>query len=216
MFTELVDTLRCVEEHEESWLVAAVDRTEGRHILSGVLGCPVCHAQYVIERGIADFAGAADKPVVLDQPGLDPTDDLAIKLAAMLDLTEPLGYVILMGRWTRLASALRALVDVSVIALNPMPDVAMGGGVSGVRALARVPLLGGSAWGAALDSTSMSATDAVLLQSVVGGVKPGGRIVGPVSLPLPAGVTELVRDSEQWVGVRDNGRPLLQLIRAAG
>src|ERR1700694_4122511 len=150
MFTELVDTLRCIEEHEESWLVAAADRTEGRHIMTGVLGCPVCHERYDIERGIEDFAGSGNMLVALEQPGLEPSDELALKLAAMLDLTDPGGYVILMGRWTRLASALRSIVPMSVIALNPLPDVEMGDGVSGIRAFLRVPVLAGSAHAVAL------------------------------------------------------------------
>ena len=215
MFTELVDTLRCISEHEESWLVAAADHTEGRHIMTGVLGCPVCHAQYEIDRGIADFAGAGSLPVALEQPGLEPTDELALKLAAMLDLTDSGGYVILMGRWTRLASALRSITPVSVLALNPMPDVEMGDGVSGIRAFVRVPVLASSAHGVALDSTSISsANDVLLLQSAVGSVKAMGRVVGPVSLPIPSGVTELLRDDQHWVGARETVRPLLQLVRA--
>jgi hypothetical protein len=214
MFTELVDTLRCIEEHEESWLVAAADSTEGRHIMTGVLGCPVCHAQYEIDRGIADFAGAGFLTVALEQPGLEPTDELALKLAAMLDVTDSGGYVILMGRWTRLASALRSITPVSVLALNPLPDVEMGDGVSGIRAFVRVPVLAGSAHAVALDSPSVSANDALLVQSAVGSVKALGRVVGPTSLPLPQGVTELLRDDAHWVGARESARPLLQLVRA--
>jgi hypothetical protein len=64
MFIELVDALRCLHEHEESWLVAAVERFEGRYIDRGSLGCPVCRTQYRIDRGAADFRGtaAADAP----------------------------------------------------------------------------------------------------------------------------------------------------------
>lgn len=214
MFTELVDTLRCVAEHEDSWLVAAADETVDRHIMTGVLGCPVCHARYEITRGIADFAGGGSAVVALDEPGLEPSEELALKLAAMLDVTEPEGYVILLGRWTRLAGPLRAIVPVQVLALNPMPDVEMGDGISGVRANLTVPLLDGTAIGVALDATSSSAHETLLLQSAVASVRPGGRVVAPVELPLPDFVQELLRDDEQWVGVREGGRPLLQLVRA--
>jgi hypothetical protein len=214
VFTELVDTLRCVAAHEDSWLVAAADETVDRHIMSGTLGCPVCHARYEIARGIADFAGTGPATIALDEPGLEPSEELAFKLAAMLDVSEASGYVILMGRWTRLASALRAIVPVQVLALNPMPDVDMGDGVSGVRAHLRVPVLDGSALGGALDATSSSAHEALLLQSAIASVKPGARIVAPIGLSMPDTVRELVRDDAQWVGVREGGRPLLQLIRA--
>lgn len=214
MYTELVDTLRCIEEHEDSWLVAAADRTEGRHIMTGVLGCPVCHARYDIERGIADFGGMGALALALEQPGLDPTDDLVNKLAAMLDLTEPAGYVILMGRWTRVGGDLRALTPISVLAINPLPDVEMGEGVSGIRTSLRVPVVAGSAIGVALDSHSGSANDLLLIDSAIASVKPGGRVVGLAGQPVPDGVTEMARDDQHWVGIREGGRPLLQLVRA--
>ena len=214
MFTELVDTLRCVAEHEDSWLVAAADETVDRHIITGVLGCPVCHSRYEIARGIADFAGAGPATIALDEPGLDPSEELAFKLAAMLDLSEPTGYVILMGRWTRFAPALRAIVPLQVLAVNPMPDVEMGGGVSGLRTRLSVPVLDGSALGVALDVTSRSAHEELLLHSAVASVRPGARIVAPADVPVPDGVREIARDDVQWVGVREGGRPLLQLIRA--
>ena len=214
MYTELVDTLRCVVPHEESWLVAAADETEGRHIITGVLGCPVCHARYAIVRGTADFAAGGLPAVALDAPGLEPGAELSLKLAAMLDVTDPSGYVILMGRWTRSAASLRAIVPVPIIALNPMPDVEMGNGVSGVSAVVRVPVLAGTARAVALDAHSYAAHDALLLRSAVASVKPGGRVVGPVLLPVPDDVREILRDDAHWVGERAGGRPLLQLARA--
>jgi len=55
VFIELVDALRCPRAHEESWLVLAMSRIEGRHIQEGALGCPVCHAEYPIHEGIVDL-----------------------------------------------------------------------------------------------------------------------------------------------------------------
>ena len=59
MHVELVETFRCMAPHRDSWLVAAADRTESRVILDGTLGCPVCHAEYVIRGGIAYFGASA-------------------------------------------------------------------------------------------------------------------------------------------------------------
>ena len=214
MFTELVDTLRCVAVHDDAWLIAAADETEGRHIMTGVLGCPICHARYTIERGTADFIGDGAPRVALDLPGLEPDTDAALKLAAMLDVTDATGYVILMGRWSRLAAPLRDVVQVPILALNPPPDVEMGDGVSGIRSSIRVPVLTSSARSAALDATTASAHEVLLLQSAVHSVRAGGRIVGPASLAVPDDVTEFLRDEDHWVGAREGGRPLLQLVRA--
>src|SRR4051812_25436996 len=106
MHSEFVDTLRCLSVHEESWLVVAADETQGRHVMRGLLGCPVCHARYPIERGIADFTNGARTPIALERDLSSPDGSAALKLAAMLDLTDSSGYVILVGEWARLGAAL--------------------------------------------------------------------------------------------------------------
>src|SRR6476646_1833002 len=126
MHAELVDTLRCLSVHEESWLVAAADETDGRHIMHGLLGCPVCHARYPIAHGVADFSGGGRAPMALDGDATASGNDAATKLAAMLDLTDPSGYVILVGGWARLGAALREVVPVAVLAVNPHPDAVIG------------------------------------------------------------------------------------------
>jgi uncharacterized protein YbaR (Trm112 family) len=219
MYTELVDTLRCPNGHEESWLVAAAYRTEGRHIMSGALGCPVCRAQYPIEGGIADFtsvapaaAGDAGKRAV---SGTGAHGDLALKLAALLDLTDANGYVVLLGDWAHVAPPLRALVPVPVLLVNPPQDAIIGDGVSAVRA-GRVPVLAGSARGVALHTVPGAAPwrDDGLLASALRAVRPGGRVVAHRSLRAPADVTVLAEDESHWVATREGARPLLQIVRA--
>lgn len=211
MHSEIVDTLRCLGAHEESWLVAAADVTEERQIMRGLLGCPVCHARYPIERGVADFTGGLARPVALidDDPPFD--DDDAVKLAAMLDLTDARGYVLLVGCWARLAHPLRELVPLMVLVANAPPDVPMGDGVSGLTVGSRIPLAAGSARGAALGAAGAS-----LAESAIAAVRATGRVVGDASLALPAGVSLLARDDRQWVGTCEGGGPLLQLVRGGG
>lgn len=213
MHSELVDTLRCLTVHEESWLVAASDEVEGRHIMRGVLGCPVCHARYPIERGIADFSGGTTLPVVLEQGTVADDETTAVKLAAMFDLTDPSGYVILVGGWARLAAALRAVVPVMVLAINAPPDVAMGDGISGVATIDRIPVAAGSARAIAFDSPDAALQEDIDPATALGAVKPGGRVVALAAAPVPADVTVLARDAEHWVGTRSSGAPLIRLIR---
>lgn len=219
MYTELVEMLRCVNDHDESWLVAAAYRSEGRHIMHGMLGCPVCRAQFPIEEGIADFTGGTAWPRtvarirrVADDGEAD--EALTLKLAAMLDLTDSTGYVLLLGHWTRLAHQLRALVPVSVLAVNPSPDVVMGDGVSGVRA-SRVPVRPGSARGAALgDAAEREPWSAGgMLAGAVASVRAGGRVVADASLPLADELTMIAQDAAHWVATREGERPLLQIVR---
>jgi hypothetical protein len=82
MHIELVDALRCPFPHEETWLVAAVTRFDGRDIAEGALGCPICRRQFVVRFGEVDFSGEASAPDaprasrVLDEPTIpaEPAD----------------------------------------------------------------------------------------------------------------------------------------------
>jgi hypothetical protein len=55
VFIPLVDSLRCIAGHEETWLVASIERSDERDIRRGFLGCPICFAEYPIRDGIAYF-----------------------------------------------------------------------------------------------------------------------------------------------------------------
>src|SRR5262245_47598274 len=55
VFIPLVDSLRCIAGHEDTWLVASIERSEERDIRHGFLGCPICFAEYPIRDGIAYF-----------------------------------------------------------------------------------------------------------------------------------------------------------------
>ena len=213
MHSELVDTLRCLSVHEESWLVAAADETEGRHIMRGLLGCPVCHARYPIERGIADFSGGVHVPVALDDDDISVSEDAAVKLAAMLDLTDPSGYVILVGSWARLGAALREVVPVTVLAVNPHPDAAIGDGVSGVTTLDRIPVAASSARAIAFDAPGPADGTLLEIGAALGAVRPGGRVVAMTAVDAPDDVSVVARDAEHWVATRTSGAPLIRLVR---
>ena len=213
MHSELVDTLRCLSVHEESWLVVAADEVDGRHIMRGVLGCPVCHARYPIEKGIADFTESGRLPIALEEGTVPAEESIAEKLAAMLDLTDPSGYVILIGAWARVAAALRQVVPVMVLAVNPPPDVAMGDGVSGVASTARIPVAGGSARGLVYDTPAAIREQEIDPIAALGAVKPGGRVVALATIAVPDDVALLARDDEHWVGTRTSGAPLIRLVR---
>jgi len=151
MFVEIVDALRCPRAHEESWLVLAARRTEDRHVLEGTLGCPVCRAEYAIHEGIADFSD----PLVSGHATASPVRTLppADHLAAMLNLGDALGFAVLIGAWGTSAEALIESVDAPPLLLvDPPAGVAMGHGLSGIRASATLPLATGAARAVATDA----------------------------------------------------------------
>ena len=196
MFIELVDVLRCPNLHAETWLVLAAEVMEDRDVVSGTLGCPICHAEFRITDGVARFG---ETPVGVG--ATDPPDENeALRLAALLDLGDSRGYAILLGDVGRHAPLLRATTDVQLMLVDPPPTVAMGFGISGLTlpATRTLPLAAGSARAVAVDE---NATPELLLNAVPV-LAPGGRLLSPVRLALPNGVRELARDDRQWLAER--------------
>jgi hypothetical protein len=199
MFIELVDSLRCPNVHADSWLVLSTARMDGRSVMEGVLGCPLCRAEFAIVGGIADLRlrPTATAP---GGPAGAPDAEQGMRLAAFLNLAEAHGFAVLTGEWTRHAPAVQAVTNVHLLLVNPEPGVEIGGGTSGVRVDTRLPLAAASARGVALD-----APHATLAGDAAQAVGAGGRLVAPTSVELPAGVTELARDASVWVGEREAG-----------
>src|SRR6476661_547648 len=115
MFIELVDALRCPVPHEESWLVAAATRTEARHIVEGTLGCPVCAAEYDIRDGVVDLRRTGREPVPPSSPG---DAEQAMRLAALLDLSDSQGFAVLLGGWGAHAQQLASIVDLPIMLID--------------------------------------------------------------------------------------------------
>lgn len=188
MFVELIEYLRCPAAHEESVLVAAAERSEQRHIMSGVLGCPVCGAEYPIRDGVARFAEVT--PVAAEPPSVE----IAMRIAAFLELTDARGFALLCGRWGAHASALAELVETPLFLVNPPAGADLSRAAAVIETGATLPLAAGVARAAALDAAL-----AVLPAAVLRAVRGGARVMGPVALPLPPGLTEVARDSREWV-----------------
>jgi uncharacterized protein YbaR (Trm112 family) len=194
MFIELIDVLRCPNAHEESWLVLASRRIDGRDVMEGVLGCPVCEAEYPIADGIVQFASASRSNAVV-QPS---AEEEALRLAALLDLAAPGGYAVIAGTPGKNAPHLRTFTDVPLLLVNPPRGTEMGNGVSGMTIesdWATLPLAPSSARAIALDDT----TTPVQLRAALRVVRPSGRVLAPIGLSVPDGVSELARDARQWL-----------------
>jgi uncharacterized protein YbaR (Trm112 family) len=199
MFIELVDSLRCLERHDETWLVAGVTRMDGRHIVDGVLGCPICRREYPVHDGIAwfttpsapDSARVARAPVAADS-------EWTTRAAALLGLSEGGGIVCLGGEWIDCADALSALEPSHVVVLNAQPDASSSQVISAIMVDDRLPFGAGTVRAAALGGEASQ-----LLASTAECLRSRGRLVGPVTADVPAGVVELARDADHWVAERD-------------
>jgi hypothetical protein len=204
VFIELVDSLRCLEPHDESWLVATIDRLDGRHIVEGSLGCPICRTVYPIRGGVLEMTVGR---VVPHEPHDDvygrmttPSDDDVARCAALLGMEEPGGLYALGGAAGKVATALEQVAQGNLLLVSPTDDVVLAAGMSVVRAGGALPLAPGSLRGALLDAST--ATPAMLGQAQRA-LAAGGRLVAPAHASLPAGVRELARDAREWVAVNE-------------
>ena len=196
MFIEMIDLLRCINDHEDSWLVASFRTITNRFVIEGTLGCPICSAEYEIKGGVADFSkGIAETRETGGEPSPREREELATRAGAFLNAVEPGATVILGGSWADAAHELSVMTDSRVLALNSSKRVEESERVGIVHVGSAIPVAAGTALGAALDA-SFSA-DAMV--SAARAVRPGGRIVGPATITPPSGVAVLARDETYWV-----------------
>ena len=123
--------LRCPERHEEGFLVLSTGEMRGRMVRSGVLACPKCAREYAIVKGVVRFSrsreqeagsGAVRSATAPRSPLPAPVD--AQTLQALLDLSGPGGYVLLLGSAARHAVGLAALIGgVHFVGVNAPDDV---------------------------------------------------------------------------------------------
>jgi hypothetical protein len=186
----------------------AAERTRERDILEGTLGCPVCHAEYPIRDGVVWFDDGFQSEA---EPAEDP--ELALRLAAFLDLSDAQGFAILAGRYAPLAELLRGVVPSHLIALNPSRTVPTGSGVSALVISTGIPLADATCRGIALDAAHAGAAH---LDAAVRALRPRGRLVTPASAPLPDGVAELARDADLRVAERAAAPPKLVRLQGRG
>ena len=191
--------LRCPTAHEESFLVMSTGEMLGRMVRSGILGCPVCHREYSITRGVVQFSepGRPAAPT----PAAPRSRPDAQTLQALLDLSGPGGYVVLVGAAATDAVGLAALMGgIHFVGVNPPPGVeelpvlSLLAGAPGIplrSAMARSVVVGPDATGASW----LAEAQRVLLR--------GRRLViEDEAVTSPQGVTQLAVGRGLWVGER--------------
>ena len=185
MHLDVVQVLRCPRDHEESGLVLVADETEGRHVITGILGCPLCEAEYPIRDGLAYFVEA--------QPPAPVRQEIDVmRLAAMLGLTEPGGVILLEGQWVSAAEAIEEFAEGALVLVVCAGD--------------RLPIAPRALRAAAIDTPR---------EHIAIWLRPKGRLVAPIAVPIPPEIVELARDAAYWVGERTEVVPVLPLTRAS-
>ena len=204
MYIELVDALRCPRPHAPTWMVAAATETRARCLIRGILGCPICEAEFTLEHGVVRFDEAPDVDGAgtrgVAPPGVD-VGEQTMRLAAFLDLTTAGGIIAVGGEWDTALDGLLEFTDLRALVLEPIAGWRPREPFGAVRG-GGVPVAAGALRGVALDAGTAEPSR---LEAAVRALAPRGRLVGPVDVPLPDGVRELARDERHWVAERDAG-----------
>jgi uncharacterized protein YbaR (Trm112 family) len=205
MFIELLDGLRCVADHPQIPLVAAILQRDERFVVSGILGCPTCRREYQVNDGVAWFRDRSDEAEALE---LSPRDDEgAIRIGAFLAVADG-ATIALAGDWARYAIELAELVALRAYAVNPREPIGESERVGTLYADNRLPFTDGSLRGVAVDDSGWSDEE---LRLAVRALSPGGRMVAPATSPVPTEMEEIARDDRWWIGEKRG--PLVTLHR---
>ena len=205
MHIELTEMLRCPEAHEEAFLVMSTGEMLGRMVRSGILGCPVCRKEYPIMKGIVDFsasgmrdAGSVAAPETHPaSPIPHPVDSQTLQ--ALLDLSGPGGYVVLVGSAAGHAVGLAALMGgIHFVGVNPPPDTEELPVLSLVRCDTMIPLRPAVARSVVVGSDRASASWLSEARRVL--LRGRRLVIEDEATSVPEGVTKLASGHGLWVG----------------
>ena len=199
MHIELTEMLRCPEPHREDVLVLSTGEVKDRMVRSGLLGCPVCQKEYPIAKGVVNFAG----PHPSAPRGPAPPSPLpmaeAASLQALLELSGPGGYIVLVGAAARQASGLSGLMaGIHFVGINAPRELEESPVLSLVRANDRIPLRSAIARGIVVGADLATSPWLVEAHRVL---LRGRRFVVESEEPeLPIGLVKLAAGNGLWVG----------------
>jgi len=206
MHIELTEMLRCPEPHREEMLVLSTGEVKDRMVRSGILGCPVCHREYPISRGIVNFRRSharVSKDESGPRPAYAPPSPLpsadAASLQALLELSGPGGYVVLVGAAVRQAARLAALMHgIHFVGINAPGDMEEQPSLSLLYASEKVPLRTAVARGVVVGADLATSPWLVEAHRVL---LRGRRFVVENEEPeLPIGLIQLAAENGLWVG----------------
>ena len=191
VFIELTDLLRCPVDHPEAHLVVATGEMKDRAILRGIIGCPVCQAEFHVDKRIAHFG--SDDAV---EPSELPAD--AAALHSFLGLSNPGGYVVLVGSAVRAAAALGELLGaVHLVGINAPNDVAPAPMLSLLESPGFIPLRTASVRGVVIGRERVSQK---WLAEAARVLLPGLRMVVLSEQGEAVGVDRMATGPGVWVG----------------
>jgi len=201
MHIELTEMLRCPESHREDAMVLSTGEMVGRMVRYGVIGCSVCRKEFLITNGIVDFTGSEALKEMERGAGSRkaPVAPAPADLQALLELSGPGGFVVLVGDAARHAVGLAGLMaGIHFVGVNPPPDVAELPVLSLLRTGSVIPLRQSIARGVVVGADLATSPWLVEAHRIL---LRGRRLVALREQPeLPIGLEKLAVGKGLWVG----------------
>jgi len=239
MFLELTEALDCPDCRSGFGLVAFVDEAQDGRVVEGWLGCPMCEIQIPIEAGSMNFLSSSVEPesatIESTSASVDPTratrvaaaaemgadgsvdfntiEDTAVRLAALLGLSEQRGIMVLLGFGladyalpiVRFGERVEVVVWMEPESPSLLSQDELAEGINPMRATRDRP------WPIRMNSLHGLALRGPALpqqEEATRCVRPGGRLVilDPTQEDVEGFASgafeELARDDTTWVGER--------------
>lgn len=158
----LTDRLACPRCGPAFGLILLARTLEERRVLEGELGCPNCRQRYAVRAGLADLRAAPSPAPPLSTLEAAPAEE-ALRVAALVGVSEGPAQILLHGRAARFAPALSAqLPDVHWIADHPaIGSWSEQAGVERVWTGGRLPFFDRSLRGVVIEGPDEGALDEV-------------------------------------------------------
>jgi uncharacterized protein YbaR (Trm112 family) len=206
MHIELTEMLRCPEPHKLDVLVLSTGEMLGRMVRSGVVGCPVCRREYRIANGVVDFsgggmqdAGSGESAAATPHASRVPLPDESQTLQALLDLSGPGGFVVLLGDATRHAAGLARLMGgIHFVGVDPPADMEESLVLSLLRTPGMIPLRPAMARGVVSGADRAGAAWLEEAQRVL--LRGRRFVVEREDVEPPAGIGRLAAGHGLWAG----------------
>lgn len=171
----LTDILSCPECGPPYGLIVLSDTLDERRVIEGALGCPNCEKRFPIRKGVAHLEGESEGEgrglARAEATGVAPDPGFGVRLAGLLGLERPGGFVLVAGPAAALAGTVSDLVDgIEIVADARYPGE---GEASRVYLGARLPFFGGKLRGVWLSGDAADAW----LEEAARVLHPTGRLV---------------------------------------
>lgn len=204
MHIELTEMLRCPEPHDLDVLVLSTGEMMGRMVRSGIVGCPLCRREYPIIKGVVDFTGRGRREEGSVSASTLPSSHVPLPpepqiLQALLDLSGPGGFVVLLGDAVRHAAGLAALMGgIHFIGVDPPAGIEESLVLSLLRAPGVIPLRPAMARGVVVGADRAEAPWFEEAQRVL--LRGRRFVVEREDVEPPAGINRLAAGQGLWAG----------------